>query len=492
MQIEFIGHASFLVKCAPLAILIDPWQTRAFTSWFPVAVNIHDRLERVTHMYCSHLHADHFDKVLLKGLAKVPVILPNFPSKSLENAWKECGFTEFIRDTSEIAVNGGVLKITTIVDKSFSEDSALLLQLFDTSGKLQFAFLNLNDYNGPVQKVGRIDVLTAQFSGAQYYPQCYTNYSDAEMMEKIKGVRGDYLKRLILKCKSIKPKYYIPSAGPPIFLDENLKHFNQTSSNFTIFPTWDMIEANFINLCPETKPMPLKSGDIIEFAYDICIKPGSGVLIQPVTTDFHPFIPDFFTNHDILKHFQSLDKEQSISCSIQTQFNLFITNDVVASASSFLSQKFSIKIDNGHISLVDPCKQGYTFTIPSFLMHLIIMDEMDWEEALLSMRISLHRQPDAYDFPLFAFLRFGKDPILCSLVAKQSSSKDSTILKSGYRIQAKCPHAGQDLSEARVFQGENGKMVLECPRHFWRFDLDTGECLQGGNVKLCSTRVSDW
>jgi len=34
-----------------------------------------------------------------------------------------------------------------------------------------------------------------------------------------------------------------------------------------------------------------------------------------------------------------------------------------------------------------------------------------WEEALLSMRVSLHRDPDVFDLKLMVLLRYGNRPI---------------------------------------------------------------------------------
>nr|WP_272923977.1 Rieske 2Fe-2S domain-containing protein [Streptomyces sp. SID3343] len=51
-------------------------------------------------------------------------------------------------------------------------------------------------------------------------------------------------------------------------------------------------------------------------------------------------------------------------------------------------------------------------------------------------------------------------------------------------MQRFCPHAGEDLAHADVTHDEIEAGVLECPRHHWKWRLDTGECVAGGTVPL--------
>jgi UDP-MurNAc hydroxylase len=55
----------------------------------------------------------------------------------------------------------------------------------------------------------------------------------------------------------------------------------------------------------------------------------------------------------------------------------------------------------------------------------------------------------------------------------------ATIERDGLRMQRYCPHMGEDLGHATICDG-----VIECPRHHWKWDAQTGECLEGGTLKL--------
>ena len=53
------------------------------------------------------------------------------------------------------------------------------------------------------------------------------------------------------------------------------------------------------------------------------------------------------------------------------------------------------------------------------------------------------------------------------------------IDKGGYKFNKYCPHAGEDLSEVDIIDN-----CITCPRHHWKWDLNTGKCIRGGNINL--------
>src|SRR5262249_42953665 len=82
---------------------------------------------------------------------------------------------------------------------------------------------------------GAIDILSVQFSGANMHPICYEmteeeyqKTSRQKKMRKFVAVRNF--------IRDLKPRYYIPSAGPAVFsLPEHYKLNFETES---IFPKW--------------------------------------------------------------------------------------------------------------------------------------------------------------------------------------------------------------------------------------------------------------
>lgn len=62
-------------------------------------------------------------------------------------------------------------------------------------------------------------------------------------------------------------------------------------------------------------------------------------------------------------------------------------------------------------------------------------------------------------------------PVVISVLGK----KVGIFSRAGqiYALQMSCKHQGADLSKGRFERGE-----VTCPRHGWRYDLTTGECLE--------------
>ncbi len=58
-----------------------------------------------------------------------------------------------------------------------------------------------------------------------------------------------------------------------------------------------------------------------------------------------------------------------------------------------------------------------------------------------------------------------------------------------YALQMSCKHQGADLSKGQVARG-----IVTCPRHGWRYDLTTGECVEpphGAPLRFHDVKIVD-
>jgi len=63
-----------------------------------------------------------------------------------------------------------------------------------------------------------------------------------------------------------------------------------------------------------------------------------------------------------------------------------------------------------------------------------------------------------------------------------------TVKDKVFAIDNRCPHEGYPLSQGKT---EEKSCVLTCNWHNWKFDLETGKCLVGGdNVRTYPVTVS--
>lgn len=179
-SIEFINHASVIIKGENISLLSDPWyQGDAFHKGWNLlfetteeeTINI---INKITHIWISHEHPDHFSIIFFKKYAnfinekKVKILFQNTKDKRVVKFLKSLSI-----DYMELENN-----ISLKLDEKFSVkcfkngfyDSALLVT--NENEKI----LNLNDCDVNIRNkadelfivTGQIDVLLTQFSYAAW------------------------------------------------------------------------------------------------------------------------------------------------------------------------------------------------------------------------------------------------------------------------------------------------------------------------------------
>src|SRR5690348_15792310 len=249
VQVTSVGHAGFRIDTKAGSILCDPWVNPAyFASWFPFPDNSTldwAALGDVDYLYISHLHRDHFDPRNLREHVNKDaiVLLPDFPVPDLQRELEKLGFHRFYETTDSVkhTVSGpkGDLDVMIIALRAPADgpigDSGLVVDDGET-----VAF-NMNDAR-PVDldmlhtDFGQIDVHMLQYSGAIWYPMVY------DMPARAKEAFGiQKRQRQMDRCRQyiaqVGATWVIPSAGPPCFLDPELRHLNDDHGDpANIFP----------------------------------------------------------------------------------------------------------------------------------------------------------------------------------------------------------------------------------------------------------------
>lgn len=483
--IRYLGHAGFIVEHTQARLLIDPWFYPAFLqSWFPYPEN-RDLLstvvgQRFDYLYISHTHEDHLDERLLRQLDRsVILLLAKYRSNSLVRRLRSLGFENIValehRQCYPLAAG---LTATMYLDTSHKEDSGLLL---DIDG---FRFLDLNDCNTPLSELPTgIDLLAAQYSGAMWYPNCY-DYPAEVMAQKVNEVCEGLMDTLYRKVRLTGAKAYLPSAGPACFLDPALQRYNDPHT--TIFPRWAHVESQFSRALPDVSVVRAAPGDTIDMGQaDSSVRlvhTGIGRHDEDLVAyrerrqdEWEAFYGDSdvsVTVAEIEKYFASLQRCNSRFLEdFHKDFSLIADGSMWGVHLGRLSEKFVIESE-------EPLDPEYTFVMSPRVLRTILEGRTGWEEALLSMRVGLHRNPDVFDLRFMGLLRYGNEPAQTLHMLREQQNQE-TIECAGLRMQRFCPHAGEDLVHAIVCDG-----VVECPRHHWRWEAATGECLSGGTIKL--------
>ena len=245
MKVTSLNSASVLIEedssQGNTKILCDPWLTgeEYFGSWgiYPPYEFKPEKFGDVDFIYISHIHPDHCStKTLQKLDKKIPVIIHNFPEKSLKSTIENLGFKVIeiehnlrIRLKKNLFINilaadncdpniCGKLMGCGLLETKFETTQIDTMCIIDNGKEV---IVNTNDCPFQIARntaklvktlYPKIDLLLVGYVKASSYPQTF----ELEEGKKIK----ESLKKQEQKLKTAKdyidlfePRYYIPFAG---------------------------------------------------------------------------------------------------------------------------------------------------------------------------------------------------------------------------------------------------------------------------------------
>lgn len=520
MQITFLGHAGFVASSENVSVIIDPWMSSAGAydaSWFQYPCNHHlGKLVRdviqnesiVRYIYVSHEHRDHFDPEFLQSCdtRSVTFVIPKFDSPAhYENiaSLSSAGVIE-LGDGQSVEIPGGHLRLY-VEDGGLERDSALVVKLDGET------FLNMNDckVHDRVSEIlsadGSVDVLTAQFSGASWHPTCY-DYTEEEYRRiSRRKARGKFeaTARLI---EQVSPRVYLPSAGPPVFLDPALIHLNFQPVN--IFPRAPQLVkflekrlAGLPVLTPDVMP-----GDVFDVSTRDFISRDDS---RTDEASFESYVRSYASRYQ--DFFGIQQDRQDVSASqvltrlrdhLQEKLDAFtlrrrVRQELIFALTESPTRHLLVDFEEGTVTtVVGPVIGGvsrYSIVAPAWEVARVLDGALTWEDFSLTFRVLLRRSPDTYDMLIQAFLMLESTdfPYLAQCVEQLESQRERMVVKGeagadAFDCDRFCPHSGADLSGGwRI--GDR----LFCPRHRMAFDLaNGGQCMESGLTVNATRRLS--
>jgi UDP-MurNAc hydroxylase len=539
VKITSIGHAGFHIETAAGSILCDPWVNPAyFASWIPFPDNSEldwKALGRCDYLYVSHLHRDHFDEVNLRDNVDkdTTVLLPDYPVPDLKRELERLGFHKFVETTDSVktTVTGdkGSLDIMIIALRAPADgpigDSGLIVSDGET------VCFNMNDAR-PVdldvidEAFGHVDVHLLQYSGAIWYPMVYDipRKSKANFAAQ-KRQRG--MDRARSYIEQVGATWVVPSAGPPMFLDEELYAVNDLGSGIAD----DMIGD--LDVAPGTNPVP---GDVTSIfpdqvtfleqmrihGTDDGVRHRGLMMVSGSAADFtgstlesieHPYPPEdvFGPNKKaylermqakfapiiaaekatwapaegdellpaLRELFEPIMAQSDLICDgIGYPVGLVMTPH--SSAKEVTDETEIVVLDFPNRIVREP-KEGegkyrYGFRIATEIVRTVLRDnEPDWVNTIfLSTRFTTWRI-GGYNEYLYTFFKCLTDERIAYADGwfSEAHDDDASIRKDGWEIQRRCPHLKADLDKFGVVDGD----TLTCNLHGWEWNLPTGRCL---------------
>jgi UDP-MurNAc hydroxylase len=263
-SIQFINHASVIIKGTNISLLSDPWyQGDAFHKGWNLLYEISDDqikniLNKVTHIWISHEHPDHFSVSFFKKFSKQ---INEIKIKILFQHTKDKRIVRFLESLSveyvELSDNGTIrldesFSVTCIKDGFY--DSALLVNNKDEK------ILNLNDCDVTnaikareiFSKTGEVDVLLTQFSYAAWKGGVANKkWREQAALEKLNAMNSQIL---IFNPKIVVPfaSFFYFSNTENFYLNDSknkpidiVNRFKECKANIIIMKPNDIIGGNF-------------------------------------------------------------------------------------------------------------------------------------------------------------------------------------------------------------------------------------------------------
>jgi hypothetical protein len=232
MELEFVNHASVIIKHNKVNLIMDPWfEGTVFDNGWSLLSESKFKIEdfeRITHIWFSHEHPDHFfppilNKIPKKIKEKITILFHKTSDKKVIKYCVKQGFKEVIElNPDEQFVIEDDLKI---ICNEFTDGDSWAY--FSTD---EFGILNVNDCiitnksaaEAIKSKIGKVDILLTQFS----YANKIGNVNDEEL--RINAIL-EKKQRIQKQSEVFKPKYIIPFASFVFFCHEENKYMNLSS-----------------------------------------------------------------------------------------------------------------------------------------------------------------------------------------------------------------------------------------------------------------------
>lgn len=227
MDLTLISHASVIVDCGHVVVWTDPWlESRAFNnSWELSPAPSPDRsfLDRVTHIWLSHEHPDHFNIPTLRNLPaefreRVTICYQKRNTTKIFDALRKLGYRYFLDLPNRAPVR--VDDVTLYCLQSHLGDSVLGIRHGDLRlVNINDSELSEGDCKRMLAEFGAPDVVLNQFSVAG----CL-GYRDRERY--LPRLAKDKLNQLMRNHRSLDAKLTVPFASFMHFCMEDNAYLN--------------------------------------------------------------------------------------------------------------------------------------------------------------------------------------------------------------------------------------------------------------------------
>jgi UDP-MurNAc hydroxylase len=430
MQLEFLGHAGFIVAHGKIRVASDPWLSPLgayHASWFQFPCNHHlwERNYRdLTAAVITNERQDHLDATFLarKLSPDTPIVVPRYQSRSLWNAVRQACANPIIevKPGAEHPFGEGLRLVFTTDETADSRCAAATFRTREAV-LINMNGLRLKPKQRDVLKVrlgGRIDALLIQCAAPDWNPLRYRH--PEERMAALSLVkRVEKLEYAYQTLDQMPPRVGLPFAGPPAFLEDSLFRHNDDFGGKGLVPdqkrAHDWLRQRGYQRRIEI-PLPgdrlnLLSGEFTpdqamrrEFSFeqkDACLK-AYAERMRPAITAYLAGLPR--PTEDLFEPFRVYvqrlaESNEPLLDEMKLEIRFIVEG--------LHGGDFLVRCDAGALTVerTEDRSAPCTVSLDAVWLHHIVSRNLSWDDFFQSLRFSVEQDPEAEDDPLPTWLK---------------------------------------------------------------------------------------